>query len=79
MRDQIKAVLAEVFGLPVAAIPDDAAAESLPGWDSLHHLEIMLGIEIEFGVQVSAEVMPGLLSLEAIERYLLEQRSPASP
>ena len=42
-------------------------------WDSLHHIELMLAIEMEFGVQISSEAMPALLSVDAIEEYLREQ------
>ena len=40
--------------------------------------ELMLALEMEFGVQISSEAMPALLSLDAIEEHLREQGVPAS-
>jgi acyl carrier protein len=73
MRDRLKPILADVFDMPEAEVPDDASAERITNWDSLHHIELMMAIELEFGVKVSSEEMPGLLSVDAIEEYLREQ------
>lgn len=73
MRERIRELIAGVFAVPVDAIPPDATNETLDGWDSLHHVELMLELEMSFGVQISSEVMPLLLSVEAIEEYLQEQ------
>ncbi len=73
MLDRIRAVVADVFGLPVDAVAPDADAATLEGWDSLRHLELMLALEMEFGVQISSEEMPLLLSVPAIEECLREQ------
>jgi acyl carrier protein len=73
MRDRITAVIADVFGLHVADVPPDASNETLESWDSLRHLELMMGLEMEFGVQISSEAMPELLSIKAIDDYLQEQ------
>lgn len=69
--------MAEVFQLSADQIPAEATNEDLERWDSLSHLELMLAVEMEFGVQISSEAMPLLLSLEAIEEQLVEQGVPA--
>lgn len=73
MRDRIQQIAAGVFGIPAEEMPADASNDTLAGWDSLQHLELMMAVEMEFGVHVSSEAMPALLSLEAIEDYLREQ------
>jgi acyl carrier protein len=78
VRRRIREVAADVFGVPVADLPEDASNENVPGWDSLHHLELMLAVEMEFNVAISSEAMPALLSVEAIEEHLREQGVPAS-
>jgi acyl carrier protein len=65
--------MATTFGTAIDDVPPDASPDSLAGWDSLHHLELMLAIEMEFGVQISSEAMPELLSVMAIEDYLRQQ------
>ena len=70
MRERIKQTMASVFGVPAATIPDDAAANEFPEWDSMHHLELMLALEAEFGEHISTETIGELLSFRAIEAYL---------
>ena len=72
MRERIREAMATVFDRPAAEIPEDASAENLEDWDSLHHLELVLELELEFGVRVPAETVPELLSLAAIEETLHE-------
>lgn len=73
MRDRIRELIAEAFGLEVGAVPDHASVDVMAAWDSLHHIELMLALELEFGVEITSEAMPVLLSADAIERYLREQ------
>ena len=72
MRERIKDVMAKTFQVPAAEIPDDASIDEFPRWDSLGHLELMLAIEMEFSVRLSADTMLELLKLEDIEAYLEE-------
>ena len=73
MRDQVREMVGEVFGLAPSAIPEDASVETVEGWDSLHHMELMLALEMRFGVRMTTEVLPTLISVEAIEEFLQEQ------
>lgn len=78
MQKRIREIAADVFGVPAGDLPEDASQENVIGWDSLHHLELMLALEMEFGIAISSEAMPALLSLDAIEEHLREQGVPAS-
>lgn len=73
MRDRLRVLAAEALDVPIEEVPADASPETVVGWDSLHHIELMLALELEFGVAVSTEVLPTLLSLEAIEEFLRDQ------
>jgi acyl carrier protein len=70
MRDQIKQVIARSLGVDAARIADDSSVDSMPEWDSLRHIELMLALETDFGVHISTAEMLELLSLEAIEHHL---------
>jgi acyl carrier protein len=72
MRERLRGVFAEVFELPPDEIPDDPSVENIPSWDSLRQLELMLALELEFGVRVPTEAMLELQSLAAIEDFLAE-------
>jgi acyl carrier protein len=72
VRDSIKEAIARTFGLAVQQVPDDVTSEQLEEWDSLHHLELMLELELSFGVTITSDAMPDLLSIDAIEAYIRE-------
>ena len=73
MHDRLREVIADVFGVAPADVPADASPDTIPEWDSLHHLELMLALELEFGVKVGTEDVPDLLSVDAIEEFLQGQ------
>lgn len=72
MRDQIKQVLAGVFDVPVDEITDETSPETLEGWDSLRHLELVLELELSFGVRVPTSRVAELLSVSEIEETMRE-------
>jgi acyl carrier protein len=72
MRDRVRQTIASVWSVPEDEIPEEADAMSLQGWDSLRHLELMLELEMSFGVRIPAEEVPELTSIAAIEEALRE-------
>lgn len=69
-RERVKQIMARTFGVPAAEVPDDAAIEEFPAWTSLGHLELMMALEMEFGVAIPAGTMLELLTLDAIVEFL---------
>ena len=57
MMERIKRVMARTFDIPIADIGDDAEINSLPNWDSLGHMLLMLELEAEFGVSISTATL----------------------
>lgn len=70
LRSQVKEVLAREWNLVPGAIPDDAAINDLTQWDSLGHITIMLALEADFGVEITADTVQSLLSVPKIVEYL---------
>lgn len=70
MHERLRRVFAEVFELDPSSIPDDASNENLPEWDSLRQLELMLALELEYGVRMPTEAMIDLQSAQSIEDFL---------
>ena len=48
-------IIAGVLGCPSGEITADAAIGSLPQWDSLAHISIIMAVEAELGRMMSAE------------------------
>lgn len=70
MRDRVRAVIARVLELDEGVLPERLAPDTVGGWDSLHHFELMLALEMELGVTIPSAEMPNLVSDEAIERFV---------
>jgi acyl carrier protein len=70
MDDRIKGVLGAVFRLEPTAIGEDFSSESLAAWDSLKHIQVVVALEQEFGVEFEDEEIPLLLSLRGIQNAL---------
>jgi acyl carrier protein len=70
----VRNMLAEIFQLPLEEIKSDLAFGDLPQWDSMGHMDIMIGLEDRFGVEINAETISKLTSLSEICSYL-EERS----
>jgi len=63
---RIQRTLAQVLDLPVDRVRPDTDQQSVPGWDSLHHVHLISAIESEFGVSIDPEDWLELTSVPAI-------------
>jgi acyl carrier protein len=75
VKERARRVLASVFGVPVERIKDDASPETVPGWDSVTHLNLVMALEQEFGVSFTETQIVELLNLELIAATLDELSS----
>jgi len=44
----------------------------LPQWDSMGHMEVMVALEKDFGVEINADTITELVSIPAICAYIEE-------
>ena len=77
MQDTLEKIAADTLGLPVETIPHDASAQTLPGWDSVAHLNLILSVEAAYGVSFAPEEMTELTSLEKIRHALAQHGKSA--
>jgi acyl carrier protein len=70
MDERIRKVMAAVFGVPAAAIPDDASPDTIANWDSVRHMSLILALEEEFGVRFDEEQIAEMISFELIRLTL---------
>ncbi len=66
MREKVFEIVASVMGVPVETISLESSPDTIEAWDSLNHMNLLLALEQEFGVQFSDEQMVELLSVEII-------------
>jgi acyl carrier protein len=62
-REEFFSLAARVFGVERGEIDETTAYESIPGWDSVNHLRLVMETEREFGVKYPLERIPSLMTL----------------
>jgi acyl carrier protein len=67
---RLRNLLADIFGAAPEAITAEATAGKLEGWDSYGHLQAVLALEAEFGVQFDPARIPELTSVAKLQSYL---------
>ena len=68
-----ESVVANVFDYDVAKISDATSSESIPTWDSLGQITLLIELESAYGVSFSAEEALGMSDVGAIKRMLRER------
>ena len=62
-REAFFSLAARIFGVDRASIDGATAYESIPGWDSVNHLRLVMETERAFGVKYPLERIPSLMTL----------------
>ncbi|MBQ2625144.1 MAG: acyl carrier protein [Kiritimatiellae bacterium] len=63
-REEFFVLAARIFGVARGEIDGATAYESIPGWDSVNHLRLVMETEREFGVKYPLERIPSLMTLK---------------
>lgn len=63
-------VIAEQLRVPQARVRDELAFGTVPEWDSLNHVNLMVALEAEYGVTVDEEQMVELTTVRAIRTFI---------
>jgi acyl carrier protein len=62
--------MSAVFGIDAGGIGPDSSPVTIAEWDSVGHLQLMLALEDEFGVQFEADEFAALTSVGVIVQRL---------
>ena len=60
VRDEVVAILQDVFDDPDMEIFDDMTADDVELWDSLEHINIIIATESQFGIKFTTAEMSRL-------------------
>lgn len=72
--DRVRRVFSDVFQVPLDQVTMQSSPETIPTWDSLQHLNLVLALEEEFRIQFTPEEVEQLLSVEVAAAVLEEKR-----
>jgi len=59
--------MAQVLQVDAASIDEGTSTNSVERWDSLRHMQLILALEDEFGIQFPDEMIPNLLNYSALD------------
>ncbi|MBN2549653.1 MAG: acyl carrier protein [Anaerolineales bacterium] len=79
LKERVQVLLADAIQVPVDMITPELTFGDLPQWDSLGHMEVMMRLEEEFGVEVSADTIAALISIPAICSYITDRPTAHQP
>jgi acyl carrier protein len=69
-NERIAKVVSEIIEVPAQEVAAAAQFTDLSRWDSLAHLNVVLGIEQEFGVQFDIEELTQITGVDAVAALL---------
>ena len=73
IKNRARAVLANALKVKPESVPDNASQMDLSEWDSVRHMNVVIALENEFGIEFEDAELPTLTSLPllvtAIERH----------
>ncbi len=71
-EEQLKQVVADVFGISTATIGDETSVDTVTEWDSLKHLNLVLALEHQFNITLTTEQTVEILNYPLIKAVLAE-------
>jgi acyl carrier protein len=72
--DRVRTLMADIFSVSVDQLTAASSPDNIETWDSIQHLNLVMALEQEFGVQFSPEEIEQLLSAELIAALVEEKK-----
>jgi acyl carrier protein len=69
-EDALKQVMATMLNVDVSTINEDSSMDTLPSWDSLRHMNLVLALEEEFKVTIPDDEAGNITSYKLIKLVL---------
>ena len=69
-QDRLSQTVAEVLGVTTDVLSEESSPDTISSWDSLGHLNLVIALEEEFGIRLSADNALAMRSVSSIRRIL---------
>ncbi|MEN6461507.1 MAG: acyl carrier protein [Syntrophomonas sp.] len=66
MEEQIYVIINKIIGIPLDKITKELSPDNVEVWDSLLHMELLVSLEEEFGIEFSDEQIAKSMSVGEI-------------
>jgi len=70
LDQRIQSLLIEALHATPELVTPDLQFGDLPQWDSMGHMEVMICLENEFGIEINPDTIANLTSFSTIRQYL---------
>jgi citrate synthase len=67
---RVEEVVAETLGIDVNRVHDALEFNSIPEWDSLNHVNLMLALETAYGTPINEDMMVELRTVGRIREHV---------
>ena len=69
-EDRLRQTVGEVLGVNPYLLSDESSPSTISSWDSLGHLNLVIALEQEFEVNLSADEVLAMRNMGSIRRIL---------
>ena len=73
VEEKLKSIVGQVLDIDIAVIDDRSNAETMPQWDSVHHINIILKIEDEFDIAFEESDFSKMADFGALRDIVLQR------
>ena len=68
--EKLSSIFKILFNRPDLELNDNLSAKNVPGWDSFNHVNLIINIEEEFGVQFNNDEVGGMQNVGSLKNLL---------
>jgi acyl carrier protein len=76
VSDRLKRVILTELGLDDFDLQDGTLATTVPGWDSLSHVRVLVAVEKEYGIRLKALEVLRLKNVGDLQRLVEAKTNP---
>jgi acyl carrier protein len=73
VRTRVTRVVSAVLGIAPETISDETSPDTVPTWDSMQHLQVVLALEDEFAVHFEVEEIEAMQRVGVMVAILAER------
>ena len=78
ITEKVTGIFYQLFSAKSGSITLESSPDTVDGWDSLQHLNLILALEEEFGISLTEDQMVEMLSVGLIVEILAESLASKS-
>ena len=75
--EKVNSIISTTFKISIETASENHTMKEIRTWDSLKHMELIVSIESEFGIEISGDDIAEMISFDAIRqtvaKYLKEK------